>query len=332
MVIELEKLHDEMDFLRALARLGQEAERRISTKRHSVTVTWNTLAANFFSKSQRPIPSASRDDYRRWIRYLAEWAATKGIPSPCKLTRTGSETAIDDLFGESISRDRIQRFYRRVWKTLGWDETIWRTSFDDQPKQQEHYRRLELKEIRRLLRYLSGTNRELHDMVVIGYYTGLRLSDIAELERSEFDAHRQMLRIVPNKVRTRKPHALSIPLVGDALQIVSSGLRRGRYLFSEKTRLRPSRRIVKAFRRCNIRKKGCGRASFHSLRATFISLMDEAGVQPYITDAITGHAAGGMHARYTQPALETLRAAILKAIPPISSRRRRCRRPRSRPA
>ena len=45
--------------------------------------------------------------------------------------------------------------------------------------------------------------------------------------------------------------------------------------------------------------------------------MDEAGVQPYLTDAITGHAAGGMHARYTQPSLETLRAAILKAIPPI---------------
>lgn len=317
MIIEFEKLHGEEDFLRLLVRLGHEAERRIANKVMSEAVTWKTLARRFFNESQRPIPSASQDDYQRWLRYLSEWAIRKNISTPCKLTRKGAEESITDLFGANISRDRIQRFYRRVWRTLGWDETIWRPLFSDSQERQEHYRRLEMGEIKRLLKYLEETDRELHDMVIVGYYTGLRLSDVAELERSEFDARRQMLRIVPNKVRTRKPHALSIPLVREALKIVSSGLTRRRYLFSEKARRRPSRQIVKAFRWCRIGKKGNGRASFHSLRATFISLMDEAGIQPYLTDSITGHAAGGMHARYTQPALETLRAAILKAIPPI---------------
>jgi len=66
------------------------------------------------------------------------------------------------------------------------------------------------------------------------------------------------------------------------------------------------------------RKLGEARASFHSLRATFISMMDEAGIPPHLTDAITGHGGGGMHARYTQPSLDALRAAMTKALPPIS--------------
>ena len=45
--------------------------------------------------------------------------------------------------------------------------------------------------------------------------------------------------------------------------------------------------------------------------------MDEAGIPPHVTDAITGHAGGGMHARYTQPSAETLQRAVLRAIPPL---------------
>mgnify|MGYP003297894764 CR=1 FL=1 len=317
MTIDLGKLHGEEDFLRLLVRLGREAERRIGDKTDAKPTTWANLAERFFDESLRPVPCASRGDYLRWIRYLSEWADRHDIVRPDKMTRSSAIEAIAELFPRKASRERIQRFYRRVWKTLGWDETIWRLVPSAEPRPREFYRRLDRREIKRLIRDLKARNRELHDMVIIGYYTGLRLSDVAELERAEIDLRRQALRIVPSKVRTRKPHALAIPLIREAWEIVSARLSGRTYIFSERGRMRPSRRITKAFRRCKIRKKGCGRASFHSLRATFISLMDEAGVQPYLTDAITGHAAGGMHARYTQPSLETLRAAILKAIPPI---------------
>ena len=45
--------------------------------------------------------------------------------------------------------------------------------------------------------------------------------------------------------------------------------------------------------------------------------MDEAGVPPHVTDAITGHAGGGMHARYTQPSDAALAEAVTRAIPPV---------------
>lgn len=91
----------------------------------------------------------------------------------------------------------------------------------------------------------------------------------------------------------------------------------GDFLFPAAARKRPTKPLTAAFRAVGIVNKGPARASFHSLRATFISLMDEAGIPPHVTDAITGHAGGGMHARYTQPSAETLRRAVLRAIPPL---------------
>jgi len=55
----------------------------------------------------------------------------------------------------------------------------------------------------------------------------------------------------------------------------------------------------------------------NSLRATFISMMDEAGVSAHVTDAITGHAKQSMHARYTQPSGAALLEAVKKAIAPL---------------
>ena len=188
-------------------------------------------------------------------------------------------------------------------------------------RRHEHYRRLSLEEIRKVYTYLQNRNQDLADMLVIGYSTGLRLSDVAWLERSEIEADGRFLRVVPNKTHLIKPIPLKIPLTDQARNLI---LRRRTsppdgdpYLFSDEARHRPSRKIAAAFKSCGIFMQGDGRASFHSLRATFISMMDEAGIPPHITDAITGHAGGGMHARYTQPSSEALLSAVARAIPPL---------------
>ena len=111
---------------------------------------------------------------------------------------------------------------------------------------------------------------------------------------------------------------LRIPLVGPAAACVQrrvSEAKGGDRLFPDSARRNPTKAIGRAFRSCGVLKRGNGRASFHSLRATFISLMDEAGVPPHVTDAIPGHAGGGMHARYTQPSDAALREAVARAIP-----------------
>ena len=175
--------------------------------------------------------------------------------------------------------------------------------------------------VQHLVRNGTRLYRALAEVAVLGYYTGLRLSDIVELELGELDAAGTIVRLRPNKTRTRCRRLLVIPLVGEARKCVAkrllaNGTGQNR-LFPELVGIRASRLFSTAFRSCRIQKYDNGRASFHSLRATFISMMDEAGIPPHVTDAITGHSGGGMHARYTQPAISVLAAAIRKAIIPL---------------
>jgi integrase len=307
--------------LELLVSLGKQAETVLKQHESEKNLEWQSLLPTFLLSTNTPIPATSLVDYKRWLHCLAQWSKANHIPTPGHFTTTIADKAMTDMFGNKVSALRICQFYRRVWRELGMDESIWHPSCHHDMRNKEYYRRLTHTEILKLLNYLEMYNQDYHDMVVISYYTGLRLSDVAELEISEISDDKTFLVIMPNKVRTRRKRKLIIPLVREAKKIVDFRVKHlefAPYLFSTDSRKRPSRKISVAFRRCGIDKIESGRASFHSLRSTFISLMDDAGVLPYITDAITGHSAGNMHSRYSQPSKQAIKKAILLAIPALN--------------
>lgn len=319
MNIDLNAMNSREDWLKLFALLGKEACKILSSATPDV-LSWHDLESRFLEAAFPPVPTASRIDYHRWIIQLQQFVKEEGIDAPCNLTSLHTDRFALSFISRGVSPGRRFRFYRRLWRTIGLDAKVWNAPQSIVRLKTEHYRRLTIIELGRLLAVAQTNDPDAADMIRIGYWTGLRLSDISELERSEVRTDLMMLEIVPNKVRAKRPYPLKIPLVGDALAIVRRRMTEwphSRYLFPQDCRIRPSRRIKKLFSIAGVVKHQYGRASFHSLRATFISLMDEAGIQPYITDAITGHSNGGMHARYTQPSLTTLRTAILRAIPPL---------------
>ena len=316
-------------WLRQLVRLGEKARRRLQRIERRSTPGWASLWDVFLACARTPIPAASHASYRRWLVLLAQAARPR---APDDLTALDARAIADALRKTYLSVNRMIRFYRRVWRALGFDVDIWREEVrvhGDAPaggKAHAFYRRLTTDEVRRVHGVLLETAPSrpdpaaYADMVVLGYYTGLRLSDVAELETGETTSDGAFLRLQPNKVRHSKKRLLLIPLVGAAQAIVQrrrTAPADGEFLFPAAARKRPTNTITAAFRAAGIVNKDAARASFHSLRATFISLMDEAGIPPHVTDAITGHAGGGMHARYTQPSAETLRRAVTRAIPPL---------------
>ena len=314
----------EQAWLEHLSRLGSQADAELRRRSALASLTWRNLWDEFMARATGTISQTSETSYERWMRILAEAADNLGL-LPCDILKKDACAKITArLMGAYISARRMLVFYRRVWQTLGLDRSLWEMPGGNAVKTSrchEHYRRLSLEEIRKVHDYLQNRNQELADMVMIGYSTGLRLSDVAWLEQSEIEADGRFLSVVPNKTHLTKPIPLKVPLVDQVRNLI---LRRRTsppdgepYLFSDDARHRPSRKIAAAFKSCGIFIQGNGRASFHSLRATFISMMDEAGVPPHITDAITGHAGGGMHARYTQPSSQALLAAVKKAIPPL---------------
>jgi len=327
MEINIESLKTTDDFLSLLITLGEKAKTLRQT-RNLFGMGWSSLNQRFFENAYPPPSPTSRADHERWLTALRIWAERSNIISPTDFTREHATALAMELKENDVIAARRFRFYRRVWRTTGLDESIWKVAEALPPTEHEHYRRLTLREVRRLVKNAQQRSGDLADMIVIGYSTGLRLSDVSELEKGEVILNRHALQLIPNKVRHRKPHPLLIPLTQEAESIIRPRMANlsanDQYLFPDKCRQHSSRQLETMFRASKINKTGTGRASFHSLRATFISMMDEAGIQPYITDAITGHAAGGMHARYTQPALSILRRAVLKAIPRV---RTRCPRP-----
>lgn len=326
---------NDVDWLRQLVRLGDFARTELVKRQTAADLSWDNLWPRFLAAARPTIPNPSRPTYRRWLQLLKKTARTE---KPVVLSASDAVRIVTSLRATHLSADRMVIFFRRVWRTLLLDNAVWHVAPPETApsKQHEFYRRLSLDEVRQVVAYLSGGGKPaspmrqaLADIVTIGFYTGLRLSDVAELERAEVSPDGRYLHIQPNKVRRSKPRILVIPLIYGArtciLRRLSSTLyirnsksdNARRFLFPEIAGVRPSRIICAAFRACGIRQRGNGRASFHSLRATFISMMDEAGIPPYITDAITGHAGGGMHARYTQPAPAALLRAVLRAIPPL---------------
>ena len=315
---------NEQAWLRHLSRLGAQADIELRRRSAMASLTWKNLWDEFMSRAAGTISETSETSYERWMRILAEAADELGLLREDILKKDACAKITARLMGAYISARRMLVFYRRVWSTLGLDRGLWEMPGAGAMKplrRHEHYRRLSLEEIRKVYTYLQNRNQDLADMLVIGYSTGLRLSDVAWLERSEIEADGRFLRVVPNKTHLIKPIPLKIPLTDQARNLI---LRRRTsppdgdpYLFPDDARHRPSRKIAAAFKSCGIFMQGDGRASFHSLRATFISMMDEAGIPPHITDAITGHAGGGMHSRYTQPSADALLAAVTRALPPL---------------
>lgn len=319
---------DEISWLEQLIREGERARRNLAKLHAATNLTWDGLRRLCVGAIDGGASSVTIECHRRWLEILGG-EAMKANPEcrPGILSHIDAKRIADMLRVQYISAPRMVSYFRKVWKVSGMDEGIWLEVGKriDCGKCKEHYRRLTLDEIRLVYDYAAVRSSSLADMIQLGLVTGLRLSDIAELELCEIDL--PFLRVCPNKTRRHKPVPLKIPLIASARVIIerlrSEAERCGRkYLFDAYDRHRPSRRIAKVFRAAGVMKDGNGRASFHSLRATFISMMDDAGVSPYVTDSITGHGGGGMHARYTQPSDAALLAAVDRAIPDILGQHR----------
>lgn len=309
----------ERAWLEHLAALGDAAKIQLS-KTEGPRTTWKDLPGRWLDSPAAPAGKDARAAQVRWLRIL-DAARPACAAAPDRLSAKEAAEAAKCISSSHASAPRMIRFFKKVWKELGLGGA-WKNIPPVRTLPREYYRRLTADELQRLFRRLAADGGEYGDMAAIGYATGLRLSDVAGLERDEVAPDCSALRIVPGKTRNSKPEPILVPLAPFARPRVKALLRKAaedgrRNLFSEEAMKRPSRRFSKIFRECGILKIGGGRAGFHSLRATFISMMDEAGVPPHVTDAVTGHAPAGMHGRYTQPSAAARMAAVSRAIPPV---------------
>jgi integrase len=179
----------------------------------------------------------------------------------------------------------------------------------------------------------AAPNEDWKGAILCGYYTGLRLRDIADLEWQALDLDKRTITVTTRKTGktvtvpihrefaawlTRQTRGIGKAPVFQSLAAKSGGGKSG---------------LSMAFKRVMERAKingrllreatGEGRSqsslSFHSLRHSFNSAMANAGVSSEVRQKLTGHASAKMNAQYTHHELEELRAAV-SVIPRIGGR------------
>jgi integrase len=166
--------------------------------------------------------------------------------------------------------------------------------------------------------------------ILCGYYTGLRLRDVADLQWTAINSKEQKITVTTRK--TRKDVTVPIhPQFASWLQEQTRGIGKAPVFptlagKSGAGKSGLSMQFKRIMERAGIRGRllreanGAGRSqsslSFHSLRHSFNSAMANAGVSSEVRQKLTGHASARMNAQYTHHELEELRAAV-SVIPRI---------------
>lgn len=163
--------------------------------------------------------------------------------------------------------------------------------------------------------------------ILMGYFTGARLGDVANLRWQAVDLERHTITFTPRK--TKK--AVTVPLHPDLEQELLKEPGVGKALLFPTLagkgtggRHGLSGRFAEVMQRAGIEPRisraAKGRSvsslSFHSLRHSFNSAMANAGVAQEVRQRLTGHASAEVNKLYTHHEIAPLRAAIEK-IPSV---------------
>jgi integrase len=320
----------EVDYLQGLIELGEWARRRQGSAGGEDLPPGELQARWVDSLSREPRPR-TMETYRQQLGRFAAWCEARGIVSARAVSPAIAAEYVREIGKGKATPGRDAALLRRVWRDLGLGGA-W-AGVKGPKAAGGRFRRLTVQEARQvwetarhggnrpwrsregIVRKRFTANPDLADLVLLGWSTGLRRGDAAGLRGDQFDAAAVALRLIAGKTRGRGGRPLTIPLPEEAAAMVRRRIaaRGSGPLFGKFGR----ESLFGLWEASGVLDSGMGRASFHSLRATYISMMDEAGVPPHVTDAITGHAPQGMHGRYTQPGLEAMREAVGRAIPAL---------------
>src|SRR6516162_3531711 len=176
----------------------------------------------------------------------------------------------------------------------------------------------------------AAPNEDWKGAILCGYYTGLRLRDVADLHWDTINLEEQKITVTTRK--TRKDVTVPIhPQFASWLQEQTRGIGKapvcpklaGKSGAGKSGLSMPFKRIMERAKikgRLLREANGAGRSqsslSFHSLRHSFNSAMANAGVSSEVRQKLTGHASAKMNAQYTHHEIEELRAAV-SVIPRI---------------
>lgn len=304
--------------LRALIEIGEQAKLRLAEamSKSASAVPMATVWEAYVASKRRPASGESTmSAYKgQWERFR-KWCPPT-VETIAQVTPDLCERYIGHLEGLKMNPQTISKHVvvlRRVHAILcPGMANPWEGLHSTGEHVATHYRRLSPNEIAALFKAATGEYRML---LQIGYFTGLRRADACLLDWSEIDLAKGIITLVPRKTARRRRVPVVIPIVpglrsvfeavhkkrrtGHALPAIASKYRRDMSDVADD--------LAAIFEAAGVKDTKEGNASFHSLRVTWQSMADDAGVSRVVSRSVLGHASASMSDTYSR--LDADRAA-----------------------
>lgn len=164
------------------------------------------------------------------------------------------------------------------------------------------------------------TDTDWHDAAIVGYNTGLRLSDMACLKWTDFDWNGEFLTLIPRKTK-RYGKEILVPMSPELFEVLNRRKNHPDDRFLTDDYVFPAfkasyeqsgHNLLKSAFIYRCRRAGLENVSYHCLRHTFVTRMLEGGANYGEVGKMTGQSLKTIQG-YHHVSLDSLRKAITKA-------------------
>lgn len=289
------------------------------------------FAAYRESKERPDTGAATMGMYESQYFRLVNWAK-QNAPEATEMRHITREIAgrfMGYLAGElsANSYNKYLTLFTRIWKVIGETARVTVNPWEKiRPKTVQAFTRRELT-VEELMRVFGAVTGEMRVLFVLGTYTGLRLGDCALLGWGNIDMVRGIISTIPRKTARHangKPvviplHSVLAAVLGEIEEDKRTGfVVPGIAKMYAHDSAAVTDRVQRVFSGCGIatteKADGEKRAhvvvGFHSLRHTFVSMAENAGVPLPLVQSIVGHSNPMMTAHYFHADETALKNAI----------------------
>lgn len=265
-----------------------------------------------FSKKLKndDVETATTKLYEGIVKHMSEWMNHKTEYAKGITTKLAEQYLdyLSNTVGVTTYNIRLVLF-KRIWKSLA-DEfqlsaDVWE-KFKKKKGAKTTRRTLSNDELTLILK--NANTQDIKTLLLTGIYTGLRLSDCANLKWEDIDFEKNIIKVVPIKTRKHMDTAIEIPIHKTLRKVLEDTPRTSEYVSLENANDYKHgtlvRQIIALFKKCGIEtsKKVNGKTQlicgFHSLRHTFVSMAINSGMSPLLVQKIVGHSAVNMTEHY----------------------------------
>jgi integrase len=252
-----------------------------------------------------------KSKHQAWDRFVL-WLGTSHpeIENINDVSRETAKEYLESLKGKaSATFNNNKNSLSSVWQVLsvsaGLKENIWRL-FAGAENDSVRYRDFSLEEVKSIVAVADEFWRVA---VAIGFYTGLRFKDVVFLRKSQI--HGDYIVLTPMK--TRRTHKNVNIYVHPSLKKILDyqvSIAQDDYLFPDAVKKYDSFKFQREFGilldkvdkekgKKKIEKDERGGVGFHSLRHTFVTMAEEAGISRQVIQGVVGHGSPVMTGNYS---------------------------------